>query len=130
MRILLDTHALYWVLREPHRLSSVAKQAILGPENEIFVSAVTSFELATKSRIGKFPGALPLLLTFEDQLARLRASTLPISSHHGIIAGGLAWDHRDRFDRLLAAQSMTENMSFITADPVFTNLAGVRVLWD
>jgi PIN domain nuclease of toxin-antitoxin system len=130
MKLLLDTHTLLWALRAPRHLPKAALQAIQAPYNEIYVSAVTSFELATKHRIGKLPGVEALLRTFDDQLRHLSARTLPISSHHALLAGGLAWEHHDPFDRLLAAQSVVEQMPLVTSDSVFTAVEGLTVLWD
>ncbi len=59
--LLLDTHALLWWLVEPEKLSPLAQAAINDPATSIFVSAATGWELATKVRLGKLPGAEQLL---------------------------------------------------------------------
>lgn len=129
MRLLLDTHVLLWALGDPSRLSQEAAAQIREPANELFVSAITPFELATKHRIGKLPDAEPLLLAFGDHMRRLGANELPISSHHALVAGQLNWDHRDPFDRMLAAQSITEAIPLVTSDVAFGTISGVRVIW-
>lgn len=130
LRLLLDTHAVLWALRAPSHIPAAALREIQAPLNEIYVSAVTPFELATKHRVGKLPGVEALLLTFDDQLRHLNARTLPISSNHALLAGRLAWEHRDPFDRLLAAQSVIEQMPLVTSDSAFFAVGGLTVLWD
>lgn len=130
MRLLLDTHAFIWLISDPARIPAAALEATRNPRNELFVSAISPFEIATKHRIGKFPDAQRVLLAYDDYLRQLRAEQLPITSHHGIVAGQLSWDHRDPFDRILAAQSITENMPLVTADKIFMTAGGVRTVWE
>ncbi len=129
MRLLLDTHVLLWALAEPGRLSDAARSAIADRRNDIWVSAASTWELATKYRLGKFPAAQVLVLGYVEHLARLDAHELAVSSRHALDAGLLNWEHRDPFDRMLAAQAMVESASLVTADKVFAEVAGVRVLW-
>jgi PIN domain nuclease of toxin-antitoxin system len=129
MRLLLDTHVLVWALGDLSRLSQTAAAQIREPANELFVAAITPFELATKHRIGKLPNAESRLLAFGDHMRRLGASELPISGHHALVAGQLNCDHRDPFDRMLAAQSITEAIPLVTSDAAFGSISGVRVIW-
>jgi PIN domain nuclease of toxin-antitoxin system len=129
MRLLLDTHVLLWVVSDPARLAAAAVQQIRDPVNELFVSAITPFEITTKHRIGKLPDAGPILAAYTDVLRTLGARELAITSRHGLIAGQLSWDHRDPFDRILAAQSIIENIPLVTSDAVFSTLGGVRTVW-
>ncbi len=130
MKLLVDTHVLVWMLAEPDRIPAETLERLRDPANDLYVSAVTAFELATKHRIGKFPEAQRLLLAYQDFLHTLGAQEIAITGHHGIVAGELSWDHRDPFDRLLAAQSITESVTLVTSDPVFGTLGGVRTLWS
>lgn len=129
MNLLLDTHVLLWLLGEPVRLSHAAHEAIANPGNRIFVSAISSFEIATKYRLGKLPGAESLLLAFPEFLRELNAGELPFSAHHGLVAGRLEWDHRDPFDRILAAQSAVEGMPLVTSDAAFSSLRSIHIVW-
>lgn len=129
MRLLLDTHVLLWMLADPDRLSDLAREAVQDPGNDVWVSAASAWELATKYRLGKLPGAQVLLLGYSEHLERLNARELSVTSRHALDAGSLSWDHRDPFDRMLAAQSMVESLALVTADPVFADLPGVRSLW-
>lgn len=129
MRLLLDTHALLWAIAEPARLSDSARSAVQDRGNDIWVSAASAWELATKYRLGKLPQAQVLVLAYPEHLERLDAHELAVTSRHALDAGHLSWGHRDPFDRMLAAQAMLESASLVTADPVFAQVAGVRVLW-
>ena len=129
MNLLLDTHVLLWALGETSKLSGVAADAIRDPDSRLFVSAVTPFEIATKHRIGKLPGAAPVLLGYSEIVARLGAEHLPINARHSLTAGQLDWAHRDPFDRLLAAQSILESMPFVSSDSAFDSVAGVLRIW-
>ena len=130
MKLLVDTHVLVWMLAEPDRIPRNTFALLSERSNEFCVSAVSAFELATKHRIGKFPEAERLLLAYPDYLRDLGAIEVPVTSHHGILAGQLAWEHRDPFDRLIAAQALAESMVLVTADPVFAQVGGVRTVWS
>lgn len=129
MRLLLDTHVLWWVLNTPTRLPSGVRAAVGDPTATLLCSAASPWEIATKHRLGKFPEAGPLLASFTEQLARLGATELPVTTRHAVLAGRLEWEHRDPFDRMLAAQSILDGAQLVTSDRVFTTLPGVDVLW-
>jgi len=129
MKVLLDTHVFFWALVAPDRLSNAAQSAIEDPASELIVSAVSAWELATKHRIGKLEAAGPIVLTYERQVADLGAQQLSVSTSHALLAGTLDWDHREPFDRLLAAQSMAEGMPLITKDSAFATLPGIHTIW-
>ncbi len=93
--LLLDTHALLWWLVEPEKLSSLALAALNDPAATIFVSAATGWELATKSRLGKLPGAEGLLQDLPSLLHQKGFQPLPVQLHHGVHAGGYPQAHRD-----------------------------------
>ena len=127
-QLLLDTHVLLWALGEPEKLSRRAKKAIESAEDDLLVSAASAWEIATKFRLGKLPMAAELVRTYAASLAQLRASEIPITSAHALRAGGMAGDHRDPFDRVIAAQALSEKLTLVTADPIFSQL-GVAVTW-
>ena len=95
----------------------------------IFVSAATAWELATKQRLGKL--RLPPVIqdAFEQEIAAEGWNLLPIDIRAAWVAGSLSWDHRDPFDRVLAAQAMNEGFTLISRDPAFASLPGLKVLW-
>jgi PIN domain nuclease of toxin-antitoxin system len=128
MRLLLDTHTLAWWLLDDLRLPSRTRALIADRENEIFASAVSAFEVATKFRIGKWNDIGPLAIAFEEIVATQNFVVLPIAASHACRAGLLRSSHRDPFDRLLAAQTEIEGLHLVTNDPKFENF-GTRIAW-
>jgi PIN domain nuclease of toxin-antitoxin system len=128
MKVLVDTHAFFWWVENDPKLSRRARTAIEDNDNEVVVSAVVAWELATKARFGKWPEAVQLASDIDTILERNDMTPLPISLEHARIAGWLSMHHRDPFDRILAAQSQIEGIPLVTADPVFRTF-GTRVLW-
>lgn len=128
MRLLLDTHALaWWLLDDPH-LPLRVRELIANPDNDVFASAVSAFEAATKYRIGKWNDIGPLATSFEATMTSLGYPVLNISATHAGRAGLMAGDHRDPFDRLLAAQAEIEEMALVTNDPAF-EMFPVQSVW-
>ncbi|MCV7383820.1 type II toxin-antitoxin system VapC family toxin [Mycolicibacter longobardus] len=126
---LLATHALLWALTDPARLGPNAREVLTDRSVPIFVSSVSAWELATKQRLGKLPQADAVLGAYSRHLDRLGATRLPMDEEHALLAGRLDWDHRDPFDRMLAAQAIIHSMTLITGDAAFAGLAGLRTLW-
>lgn len=81
-----------------------------------------------KVRLGKLPSAMRLTDRLADTLAEQKFVPLPIRLEHGRLGGLLPGDHRDPFDRILAAQSLLDDMALVTIDPAFAQF-GVKVLW-
>jgi PIN domain nuclease of toxin-antitoxin system len=128
LRALLDTHTLLWWILDDPALTPTAREAITGVNNTILVSATSAWELAIKFRVGKLPEAADLVSNFSIEVEREGFQLLPISAEHGIRAGLLPGPHKDPFDRMLIAQSQTENMPIISNEAVF-EAYGVRRLW-
>lgn len=128
MRVLLDTHTLLWWLTDDPALSSAARRAIARRGNTVLVSAVSAWEIGTKVRLGKLPGAEDLAADFAGIIEREGFEPLEISIEHGIRAGLLPGPHKDPFDRMLAAQCQAENLPVIGNDSQF-DIYQVRRLW-
>jgi PIN domain nuclease of toxin-antitoxin system len=128
MKLLLDTHALVWVMNANPRLGRAARARIELPSNQVFVSAGSIWEAAIKFRIGKFPEAAILVDQPRKVLESLEIDELPISLEHARLAGSLAGRHKDPFDRMLAAQALLEGLTLVSEDAVFDELAVAR-LW-
>ncbi len=111
-RFLLDTHVLLWSLAEPGKLSDRARDALEDAHNEVFVSAVSAWEISVKRAKGR--------LTAPDNLAAVveeRGLThLPLTFHHAERAASLPPHHRDPFDRFLVAQAQVEGLVLVTRD--------------
>lgn len=128
MRFLLDTHALLWWFTDDDRLSLNAREAIVNEGNIILVSAASAWEIATKHRLGKLTEAAEAVSRFDELVAADGFQHLPITHFHCIRAGQYAVDHRDPFDRMLAAQSELEGVTLISLDPAF-QLFKTSMLW-
>lgn len=128
MRLLVDSNALYWWWTKRERLTRAALDALNAEDSELFVSAATAWELATKHRIGKLPGAEAFLPDFADLLEESRITPLRVELAHALQAGRLPGPHRDPFDRLLVAQAKMEELGVVTADRVFKEY-GLHVIW-
>ncbi len=129
MIYLLDTHAFVWAVTNPSRLGRDSRLRIADPTSELFVSAATAWELAIKVRLGRFPEAEPLVAQYDRLVEELGAAHLPISHSHALRAGGLTWEHRDPFDRVLAAQAMLEHYCLISRDREFSSLGALNTVW-
>ncbi len=116
MRLLLDTHALIWLLEDDARISPRIREAIIAPENEVFVSIVSFWEMAVKARIGKIK--LPEIEQLMEEITGNGFELLPLAPRHiAELARLPAYvEHRDPFDHQLIAQAIAEKMTFISQD--------------
>jgi len=126
LNLLLDSHALYWILVEPEKLSAAATAATIDPDNTVFVSSINTWELAIKAGLGR------LDLPFDEvvpSIHRLGFKELPVTISHSLAVRGLPNHHRDPFDRLLVAQAICEGLVVVTRDPEIARYP-VEMLWD
>ena len=128
MNLLLDTCTLLWAWGRPGRLSRRLQGLLRDPHNQVWVSAASAWELATKHRVGRFPTGGPILAEWDDRLARDGFRQLAISSRHALRAGSLPGAHRDPFDRMIAAQGLLEALRVATPDPEIAAL-GADTVW-
>jgi PIN domain nuclease of toxin-antitoxin system len=119
---------LLWWLDADASLPSRSRALIRARENTIFVSAASAWEIATKFRLGKLPGAAELAPHFDDFLIQESFESLSITAAHATRAGLLPGPHKDPFDRMLIAQSQAENLPVISGDSIFDTYK-VRRLW-
>lgn len=123
--VLLDTHAVLWLLAGDRRLSPRARSALSVSEQPLTVSVVSLWEVATKRSLGKLDAPADL----SRRIAGLGVvELLPISPPHAEAVGALPWHHRDPFDRMLVAQAQVEGLSIVSADPALAQY-GVDVIW-
>ncbi len=128
MRVLLDTHAFLWWLADSGRLSIKAYEVIANEANEVNVSAVSAWELATKYRLGKLPGGELAATNIADQVVNQGFVELAISLADAERAGSLPGPHRDPFDRMLIAQALARNLTLVSVDKELGRY-GVKRLW-
>ena len=128
MALLLDTHAVLWWSTDDSALPASARKYIAHYGTDVFVSAASAWEVATKYRLGRLPGAADIVADFVGFLSRQSFQELPVSAAHGIRAGSLPGPYRDPFDRMLIAQAQAENLAIVSNDIIFDEY-GVRRLW-
>lgn len=128
MRALLDTHAFLWWLAGDASLSDSTRDLMTDETNTIFVSAASAWEIASKHRIGRLPGAAAIALDVEGAVRSQGFEPLSVTLRHGQRAGALPGHHRDPFDRMLIAQALLEDCVLISDDGVF-DCYGVQRLW-
>jgi PIN domain nuclease of toxin-antitoxin system len=128
VKVLLDTHALLWAVLSPKSLSRRAAAIIANQSNEILVSAASAWEIATKVRLGKLPGAELLERDFLAVMDAAGYLLLSIDAGAALRAGRFAGQHRDPFDRVLAAQAITEDIPILSRD-MQLDAFGVQRVW-
>ena len=127
--LLLDTHALIWfALGDATQMPPDTAKLIQDPQNDVFVSAASVWEIATKSRMGKITGVEDIAARPSYYVSELAMVGLPITLNHASRAGLFEAEHRDPFDRILAAQSQLENLAVVSAD-VALDTFGIQRLW-
>jgi PIN domain nuclease of toxin-antitoxin system len=125
LTVLIDTHALlWWLALDRSSLPSGVRALLEHADTRVVVSAAVVWEIAIKCSLGKLeaPGSLAHVLDHAG------IPTLPITTHHAEIAGGLPPIHRDPFDRMLIAQASAEDLPIITADAKFAEY-GIDTVW-
>ena len=128
MKVLLDTHAFLWWLAGDRRLSRKARSTVATDDNVVFVSAASAWEICTKVRIGKLPGATEIAADLTACLVEQGFTPLAISFEQAQRAGGLPGSHRDPFDRMLIAQSQALNLPLVSNETLFDKY-GVQRIW-
>lgn len=116
MQYLLDTHTLIWWLTNEPTLSIQAKSEIANPDNIVFVSAASTWEIAIKKSLGKLESPDDLV----EQIAKQRFKSLPISIEQTLLTEKLPAHHQDFFDRILIVQAQYLNLTIITRDRKFS----------
>lgn len=127
MTYLLDTHTLLWWLFGAPQLSKRARALIADREHTIRVSSSSVWEIATKHRLGRLPEAATFLEDPGGWIAKAGFDELPISFAHAQRAGLFDGDHRDPFDRMIAAQSLIERAPVIGRDAALDAFGATRV---
>ncbi len=128
MKVLLDTHALVWAVASPKSLSTSASLVIADLETEMFVSAASVWEIATKVRLGKLPEAVELERRMFEGVSAVGYTILPIDGGLALRSGRLPGIHGDPFDRIIAAQALTLDMPVISKDSKLDSF-GVHRIW-
>jgi PIN domain nuclease of toxin-antitoxin system len=128
MKILFDTCAFLWLADDAPELSKLAARLFLDEENEVYLSAASTWEISIKYSRGK----LQLPDKPENLIPRLRSETgmeaLQIDESAALYVSRLPWLHQDPFDRLLVAQAIVHGLTILTPDEAIEQY-GVKTLW-
>ena len=128
MKLLLDTCAFLWFLADSPELSPAARAQVLDPGNEVFLSAVSAWEIARKYAQGKIslPSHPSILIPAVRRDSGI--DSLPLTETDALAAEKLQLFHKDPFDRLLIAQALMGGLAIVTSDRAFDPYP-VRVIW-
>lgn len=115
MRLLLDTQIALWAVVDSPGLSAKARELILAPAAEVYVSAATIWEISIKFALGR--GNMPISgANAVDCFTRAGYFRLPMTWEHALAVESLPLLHADPFDRMLVAQSRSEPLILLTSD--------------
>ena len=128
MRVLLDTHTFLWWLDGDRRLSRRARTVIARPTTIVHVSAATTWELTTKARLGRLPGAADVAADVLAAILGQEFVPLDITTAHAQQAGWLPEHHQDPWDRMLIAQAQVEGLALVSNDGLLDRY-GVNRVW-
>jgi len=127
-KLLLDTHTFLWWVTDDPELSASARKAISHTGHECFLSIASCWEMAIKSSLGKLRLTKPVERFVNEHITENSFRLLNIDLRHAAKVESLPFHHRDPFDRLLLAQAITEKLTIVSADSMFTRY-DVKVLW-
>jgi PIN domain nuclease of toxin-antitoxin system len=128
MRLLLDSQAFILLLQQPQALPPAARDAMVDPDNEMFLSVVTPIELQIKVNLRKLSFAQSVREHVQFEIDRGTFKLLPLTLDHVDSLSRLPDHHRDPFDRVLIAQAMHENLIIVTGDETIARYP-VPVIW-
>ncbi len=127
MQVLLDTHVFAWVLLDDPALSESARRAIAAADATL-VSPVSLYEVGQKVRLGRWPEIAPIAAELPDLLSQAGLLAAPLTPRIALRASLMDWDHRDPFDRLIAATAEITNAHLVSRDAAFDGLP-LRRVW-
>ena len=128
MNLLLDTHIWLWSALEPQRLSRRVGKALADEKNELWLSAISVWELSVLQRKGKMklPEDLPAWVA--SSMKDLELTEAPITIEVALAVSTIHFAHGDPADRLLAASARVFDLTLVTADENLLRLPGIQVL--
>lgn len=128
MKLLLDTHALIWLISGDNRLGEQAKEAFLNSDNKLYFSKASLWEMTIKISLGKLVLSENWLAAIEKEMISNGIQWLEIEIDHCKTLADLPFHHRDPFDRLLISQAISEAMTIISIDSQFSHYP-LDIIW-
>lgn len=128
VKYVLDTHIFLWASTAPSNLSAKATAVVASAERQCYLSIASLWEISIKVSKGLLELHTPLETFILQQLTLMKVDLLPVTVAHVIANSGLPHRHKDPFDRMIAAQCLTEQLKLVSTDKVFRKY-GVAVVW-
>ena len=128
MRVLLDTHALLWLITGDKRLSKTSMKIFLNTDNRLYFSIISLWEICIKKSLDKISLKNNWLDIIQEEMKTNSIQWLPVEVHHCAKVIELPFYHRDPFDRMLIAQAMTEDLSILSRDNRFSAY-DIKCIW-
>jgi PIN domain nuclease of toxin-antitoxin system len=128
MKLLLDTCTFLWVILDAPRLSRQARQLFRAPDNEIYLSAASAWEISVKHALGHLPLPAPSERFVREMREAHGITSLPVDEESALHVSKLPALHRDPFDRMLVSQAIVHGLSVLTPDPLITQYPA-RTIW-
>jgi PIN domain nuclease of toxin-antitoxin system len=128
MRILLDTCTFLWIITGAPELSTRARELFSNPENDVYLSAVSTWEISIKHALGRLPLPEPLEQFIPEQRRQHRVDALALEEEATLHLPRLPEIHTDPFDRMLICQAMVHGLVLLTPDEVIRQYPG-RWIW-
>jgi PIN domain nuclease of toxin-antitoxin system len=128
MRAILDTHAILWWVTNNPQLSQTVRDIIADPDNTLYLSVASSWEIIIKFNTGKLPLPEPPTQFIQSCLSVNRFESLAIDLPHVFQINTLPDHHKDPFDRILIAQAQVENIPILTVDKMIIEYP-VQTIW-
>ena len=128
MDLLVDTHAFLWWATGDDRLPRPLGRLLREPDNDVFVSAISMWEIAVKARAGKLPLPMPVWEFVAEARVRLEALALPFEESAVVHLNKLPEHHRDPFDRMLICQAIEHELTLVTGDERIRRYP-IKTLW-
>jgi len=128
MKYLLDTHIWLWSAMQPQRLSTRVAKTMADPQNELWLSSVSVWELTVLCRKGKFRVQSDIPAWVASTISELRLTEAPLTIEVVLALPSMRFSHGDPADHFLAATARVFDLTLITGDDHLMKLPGIRVL--
>lgn len=128
MRLLLDACTFLWIVSDPAKVPSQVIEAFRAPDNEVFLSAASAWEIVVKHRLGRLPLPEPVERFVPAEREKHGIAPLPIDEPSALHVSRLPNLHRDPFDRMLVSQALVHGLRIVTPDPLITQYP-VLTMW-
>lgn len=129
MKYLLDTHTYLWLLQTPENVPPKLLTELDRSDNDLFLSIASLWEATIKISKGRLSVPTRSVRYLVEALTELKTVILPIKPAHLSVLETLSTLHKDPFDRILAAQSLAENIPLVTVDRTLQQY-GIQTVWN